>query len=63
MQEGLWLSRVFINMWLNTMEFLAGMWHAVVKTVWKFNGNIIIFSLKTSERDSLDIETKFKDFV
>ena len=48
MQEGLWLSRVFINMWLNIMEFLAGMWHAVVKTVWKFNGNIIIFSQKCS---------------
>ena len=40
MQEGLWLSRVFINMWLNTMEFLAVMWHTVVTTVWKFNGNI-----------------------
>ena len=30
------------------MEFLAGMWHSVVKTVWKFNGNIIIFSQKCS---------------
>ena len=34
------LSRFLFYLWLNTMEFLAVMWHAVVTTVWKFNGNI-----------------------
>lgn len=34
------LSRFLFYLWLNTMEFLAVMWHTVVTTVWKFNGNI-----------------------
>ena len=34
-------SRFLFYLWLNTMEFLAVMWHAVVTTVWKFNGNIL----------------------
>ena len=34
-------ARFLFYLWLNTMEFLTVMWHAVVTTVWKFNSNIL----------------------